>query len=422
MAHTRRRGQAGRLAGAVALLVATWSCVRGVDVAGATVETTIVGDDLDTSGVPRVEEGSCPSSIPVSDRVRCLTLVVPESRSDDAADPDRLVRLPVAIVAATDPSERLPDPVLWIDYGAGDGYVAGRVRNFTEESLALNEHRDVITLDLRGSGLAEPALTCPEVTELNRGPFAAEIDETTPEGRSMRLDAIEQCHDRLVADGVDLSAYAADDAAQDLEDLRVALGVERWNIVAGEYGSKLAQILARDHPEGVRTVIVNSTPIPLQADWFSDLAANAAGGWAALVAACFADSGCSAAFPDLAERLDVLVTDLVANPRHHDEVVDVLGVGEPLLVTATRMLSYVRFYARDTNFLGAMPMHLAGPPGARADEWPVLDPDDPATLIYVASDVRIQPGVGRVGADPAELEQRLRFLQPGRPPLLGVPR
>ena len=30
----------------------------------------------------------------------------------------------------------------------------------------LNEHRDVITLDLRGTGLAEPVLTCPEVTEL----------------------------------------------------------------------------------------------------------------------------------------------------------------------------------------------------------------------------------------------------------------
>jgi pimeloyl-ACP methyl ester carboxylesterase len=383
MAHTRRQGWAGRLVGVAVLLVSVWTNDRSGHAAGA---------DPDTSAIPRIEEGSCPSSIPASDRVRCLTLVVPETRQGSGAE--RLVRLPVVVIAATDSEHRLPDPVLWIDYSAGDGAVGIRVRNFTEESLALNERRDVITLDLRGTGLAEPALTCPEVTELNRGPFAEDVDETTPEGRSMRLDAIGRCRDRLVADGVDLSAYAADDAAEDLEDLRVALGVEQWNIVAGEYGSKLAQLLARDHPEGVRTVVVNSTPIPLQADWFSDLAANAAGGWAAVVAACTSDSGCAEAFPDITERLDTLVTDLDANPRHHDEVVDVTDGREPLLVTASRMLSYVRFYTRDSNFHGAMPMHLAGPLGGQADLWPVLDPDDPATLIYVASDVRIQPAWG----------------------------
>ena len=149
----------------------------------------------------------------------------------------------------------------------------------------------MITLDLRGSGHAEPSLTCPEVHELNVGPFAAEIDQTTAEGRAMRLAAIERCRDRLVADGVNLSAYGADEAAQDLEDLRVALGIDQWNLVVGEYGSKLAQILARDHPEGIRSVVVNATPVPLQADWFGDLAANAAGGWAALVASCEADAG-----------------------------------------------------------------------------------------------------------------------------------
>ena len=87
----------------------------------------------------------------------------------------------------------------------------------------------------------------------------------------MRLNTIRQCHDRLVDEGVDLSAFASADAAEDLEDLRVALGVDQWNLVVGEYGSMLAQIVVRDHPEGVRSVVVNSTPVPLQADWFGIL-------------------------------------------------------------------------------------------------------------------------------------------------------
>ena len=161
----------------------------------------------------------------------------------------------------------------------------GRVRRpadtcfFTNESLTLNEHRDVVTLNLRGTGLAEPVLTCPEVTDLNIGAFAADIDETTPEGRAMRSTRSSGATTDSSVEGVDLSAYAADDARHDLEDLRIALGVEQWNIVAGEYGSKLAQILARDFPDSVRAVVVNSTPVPLQVDWFADLAPNAAQAW-----------------------------------------------------------------------------------------------------------------------------------------------
>jgi pimeloyl-ACP methyl ester carboxylesterase len=385
---TRRWATAG------ALLLVVGAC-SGDDDDGSAPTTTVdsaatqapEGDyELTSSGVPRVEEGDCVDRVPTTDRVRCLTLVVPESRGVAGAGSERLVRLPVVIVAAQEPSERLADPVLWIDYGPGDGFVAGRARNFIDEANQLNRDRDVITLDLRGSGLAEPTLACPEVTDLNTGAFAAEIDETSPEGRTMRLDTIRQCHDRLVDEGVDLSAFASADAAEDLEDLRLALGVERWNLVVGEYGSRLAQILARDHPEGVRSVVVNSTPVPLQADWFADLAPNAARGWSALIATCEADAGCAQAFPDLAGRLDGFVADLAANPRRFDEVQLDGPVRAPFLLTSSRLLSYVRFYGRVSQFLGEMPMSVAGPPGGSAGTVQTFDPDNPDTLKFQASD------------------------------------
>lgn len=326
--------------------------------------------------------------------MRCLTLVVPEARGGEGQASELLVRLPVVIVRATAPHAYHNDPVVWVDYDAGDGFLAGRARIFTDQALGLNEHRDVITLDLRGTGGAEPSLACPEVTELNTGAFAADVDETSPEGRAMRLAAIGRCRDRLVAHGVDLSAYTSADAAQDIEDLRLALGIEQWNLVAGEYGSKLAQLLLRDHPDGVRSVVINATPVPLQADWFADLAPNAHRAWSALVAACDADAGCAAAFPDLAPRLEQLVADLTANPRRFDEVQLDGPVSAPYLFTASRLLAYVRYSGRDNNFVAQLPMSLAGPAGGAASVLQTLDPDDPATLKYPASDVYAQPSYG----------------------------
>jgi len=375
--------------------------VAGVDIASA--PPTDGGYVLTASGVPRVEDALCPDGVPANDRVRCLTLVVPESRGVAAVDLARLVRIPVVIVAARDLESRVDDPVLWINYSAGDGFVAGRARTFLDEVLAVNDRRDVITVDLRGSGLAEPSLVCPEVTELNVewtdtgpniGPFIAEVDETSPEGRRMRLDAIQRCHDRLIDDGVNLSAFGADDAAEDLEDLRIALGVDQWNIVAGEYGSKLAQILARDHPDGIRSVVVNATPVPLQADWFADLAPNAARSWSALVAACEADAGCAQAFADLGQRFAGHVADLTDNPRVHEEVELDWGERAPFLMTSSRLLSYVRAYGRDNDFLDQVPFSVAGPPGGSAGVLQTFDPDDPETLRYQASDAYAAPAWG----------------------------
>ena len=327
-------------------------------------------------------------------KTRCLTLVVPESRAV-GSDSDRLVRIPVAIIEAWG-TDRHEDPVLWIDNSAGDGFLRGKLSLFTEnEPHSLNESRDVIVMDYRGTGDAEPLLDCPEVNDLNVGAFAADVDPTSTEGRSMRLDAVTACRARLTAAGIDLAAFASQDAAQDLDDLRSALGIDQWNMIVGEYGSKLAQILAHDHPATVRSVLVQAQAVPLQADWFGDAAANALRGWTAMVDACERDAGCAAAYPDLGPRLEALVTDLTANPRRYDEVaLDFPGASEPFLLTASRLLTYVRWYTRAAGFFAEMPLSIAGPPGGRADGLEVFDPDDPDTLTFQATDAYAQPGWG----------------------------
>jgi pimeloyl-ACP methyl ester carboxylesterase len=290
----------------------------------------------------------------------------------------------------------LLDPLLWLDNSAGDGFITQRVSVFTEtDPHSLNEFRDAITLEMRGTGFSEPSLKCDEVSELNGQVFAADVDPTSDEGRVMRLDAVRACHDRLIADGVDLSAYASQDAAQDLEDLREALGISQWNLVVGEYASKLAQLLARDNPETLRSVVALAQPVPLQADWFADQAGNAWRGWSALVDGCTADASCNAAFPDLQSRLAGYVADLESNPRRYESVpLDFPGAEAPFLLTASRMLVYVRWYTRAAGYFFQMPYSIAGPPGGHTDVLETFDPDDPATLTFQATDAYAAPDWG----------------------------
>jgi len=56
----------------------------------------------------------------------------------------------------------------------------------------------------------------------------------------------------------DLSAYNSTESAADFVDLRKALGIAAWNVYGTSYGSYLAQTLVRDHPEGIRSVVLDS--------------------------------------------------------------------------------------------------------------------------------------------------------------------
>jgi pimeloyl-ACP methyl ester carboxylesterase len=80
------------------------------------------------------------------------------------------------------------------------------------------------------------------------------------------------CAERLQAEGIDLTAYNSRESAADIAELRVALGIEEWNLYGISYGTRLALSVLRYHPEGVRTVILDSV-FPPEAAHLIDSAA-----------------------------------------------------------------------------------------------------------------------------------------------------
>jgi pimeloyl-ACP methyl ester carboxylesterase len=199
---------------------------------------------------PRFEKAACPIAVAAGERIDCGVLVVPEHRGKRSS---RAIRLPVMILRST-ATAPAPDPVVYLPGGPGLSSVEGRTTGKGNPFLA---ERDQILLEGRGNKFAQPSLACPELNA-PRTASAAEAVQTA---------AVARCRAALVAAGADLDGYTSAESADDLDDLRRLLGIRQWNLIGFSYGTRLAQTVLARHPEGVRSVVLDSVlPIDVNYD------------------------------------------------------------------------------------------------------------------------------------------------------------
>ncbi len=242
-------------------------------------------------GAPRFEPSACPFEVPEGERVECGALIVPERH----ANPDGpTIRLAVAILKSHS-ANPAPDPVIYLEGGPGGSPLKSPDLWW---SSPFRNQRDLILVDQRGTGYSEPSLYCAEHDELS----AETLDDLLTEEESLRLEeeATRACRDRLEAAGVDLAAYNSAESAADFAALREALGYAEINLYGISYGTRLAQTIARDHPEGVRSIILDST-VPLGVNSYEEGPAIADRAFDQLFDGCAADPECSGEFPTLRE-------------------------------------------------------------------------------------------------------------------------
>jgi len=209
--------------------------------------------------VATFEEAPCPFEVPEGAMVECGFVVVPEDHSDPTGP---TIRLAVAVLKDQS-GEHQPDPVMLLTGGPGEKTVANGPA-LAPVLAPIHPNRDLILFDQRGVGLSEPALECPEFVQA----LFDLLDEPDPNvALQARFDALMACRDRLMSEGHNLSAYNTVQNAADVDAIRVALGYDQVNLYGGSYGSLLAQATMRDHPEGIRSVAINSV-LPLEKSLF----------------------------------------------------------------------------------------------------------------------------------------------------------
>ena len=258
-----------------------------------------------TRAVPRFEPAPCPN-LPGAEQLAkasCFYLVVPENRSRPAG---RTIRLMVAEYPAHSAGKRA-DPIVYLSGGPGD--IAPLEVNGLIAADFISD-RDILVVSQRGTMFSQPALTCASADNFDRELLGLRFYSAATE--RAHLAATEACHRELAATGADLSAYNSTESAADIADLRKVLGIAAWNVYGTSYGSYLAQTLMRDHPEGIRSVILDSvlpTTYTIPGNW-----QNARAGFDNLFHACAAEAACNAAHPHLAATFTRLVNKLEAAP------------------------------------------------------------------------------------------------------------
>ena len=189
--------------------------------------------------------------------IECGLIQVPENR--EVPDSRTIELNYVRIVATGEDHEGeavdiRDDPVIYLTGGPGvtvDTYVA-RLKDHR-----LVSQRDLYILEQRGIGNSGDF--CPFVGRRNVAD-AVHADQESSE--RAYLDQVETCIQTAIDMGVDVTGYNTFENARDVKALRLALGLDEWNVWGISYGSVLGQAYMKEDLEGIRAAVIDAI-VPL---------------------------------------------------------------------------------------------------------------------------------------------------------------
>lgn len=173
-------------------------------------------------------------------------LTVPENRLK--AD-SRLIQ--IAFVRFKGTSQNPAAPIVYLAGGPGSSGIAAARGTRFPLFMAMREVADVIALDQRGVGLSKPNLNCKETVSFAPDKLQSRADLLGLYRRQSRA-----CAETFKQQGIDLTGYNTNESADDLEDLRKAIGAEKISLWTISYGTHLSLTTIKRHEKSLERVIL----------------------------------------------------------------------------------------------------------------------------------------------------------------------
>ena len=242
-------------------------------------------------------------------------------------------KIPLNIMVLPALSDK-PSPDPWFAIAGGPGQSSVEAYPLAGFTAKVRQQRDVVLVDQRGTGKSNP-LPC----EVRDPKIAQEVI-----GESMVPEKVRACRAELEKKA-DLTLYTTSIAADDLDEVRQAMGYDKVNIFGGSYGTRAALVFLRLHGDHVRTITLEAVAppeyrIPLA---FPKTTQNSVD---QLIARCAADGACNKDFPDLKKEFQAIVDKLDKSPAHFDVNNGAAGMqpvtlSRGMFVAALRPLLYI---------------------------------------------------------------------------------
>ena len=260
------------------------------------------------------------------------------------------------------PAAEFEPPVLFLAGGPGTTSLISEPRNLRGWRWWADDvlgGRALIVFDQRGSGASLPRLDCPGSSDPRLWAGATTGDPASVDPVALYRDFMVACRDRFLRRGVDLTAYGSQQIALDVIALLDRLGHETAVLFGNSYGTRLALTIARDHPNRVAALVLDSVlpPGPIFGRYTGVPFAEAL---QTLFEACAAQARCRAAFPALPEDLPRAAARLAEEPL----TVEVVNTRSPeplhLLVDDYTMLDILYFALFDRRKIAHLPSLIHG--------------------------------------------------------------
>src|SRR5215217_3784472 len=231
------------------------------------------------------------------------TLLVPEKRGDPQSN---LIEL--AFVRFKSTAKNPGPPIVYLAGGPGGSGIGTATGSRFPLFMALREIGDVIAFDQRGTGYSKPNLGCYEQMSLPLD-VAPSREAVIKQLRENARDCVFYWRD---LQRVDLTAYNTNESADDLEDLRKALGANQISLWTISYGTHLAFATMRRHPKSIHRAILAGTEGP---DHTYKLPSNIQKHLEDLAAVIKADPEVGKEIPDFLELMKSVFNGLDAQPQ-----------------------------------------------------------------------------------------------------------
>ncbi len=223
----------------------------------------------------------------------CGTFGVYENR---AAHRGRIIHLNLVLVKAAHPTHHA---ITWIEGGPGAAAVpdAPFITDglFEKEMHALHGTYDMLFVDSRGMG-GSNATHCDVAPASNPAAYFAQL---WPD------KLLSACHAAYLA-RANPNYYNTNNAVDDLNDVRAALGYPKLVLDGGSYGTFEALVYMRRHPETVESALLDGVDPP-HFDALPGAPDGAQNAINDLIVKCRKDASCNAHFPHFAQNFQALI-------------------------------------------------------------------------------------------------------------------